>query len=221
MNYSYTREDIDHAVEVLVERYPKTFFRDPRERRPLKRNIVADILTDGAPLPHGLLSKAVEFYQTAYAYQYSLQIGVKRIDLHGAEGPPVTQSEQDAALKYVRDRQREQKEKREQREREEAKFKNPIEVVHKLHSDGKIPTDQLSKISAPPAPRLPMAKMKTPVSAPPTNSADLIKLRTLMNNIESVLATEDESLRAALFAPALKVLVAEANKLIALTEPKI
>ncbi len=66
-----------------------------------------------------------------------------------------------------------------------------------------------------------MAKMKTPVSAPPTNSADLIKLRTLMNNIESVLATEDESLRAALFAPALKVLVAEANKLIALTEPKI
>jgi hypothetical protein len=101
---------------------------------------------------------------------------------------------------------------RDQKERE--RINNPIEVVHKLHEDGRIPTDSLGKISVPPLPRQQtMAKMKTPTPIPAptpapvptpvsTNVADLTGLRALWNNIEKVLATtDDEKLRAALVVP--------------------
>ena len=117
MNYQYGREDIENAIERLCELYPKTFFLDPEQRRPLKKNVIADLEKDGTPLPHDLLTPAVNFYQSHFGYQYKLQTGIRRLDLLGKEGVPVTEQEQMRAIEYIKKRKREEREKRQQQER--------------------------------------------------------------------------------------------------------
>jgi sRNA-binding protein len=134
----------------------------------------------------------VSFYTASWDYEKVLQAGAKRIDLDGTEVGTVTMQEQIEAQKRV------QAEK--QLLREGRKAQGPVEVVRQLHADGKITTDQLSKISAPPIARRPMPKVKTPESVP-TNGVDLTELRALWSNIDNVLSsTEDASLQSAVAA---------------------
>ena len=86
----------------------------------------------------------------------------------------------------------------------------PIEVVRKLHSEGRVPTDSLSKISAPPTMKAP-SPMKT---KPRTSTTELERLRALLAKVESLSQEEDEALRTALVITTLQVLVAEATTLI-------
>jgi sRNA-binding protein len=102
MSYQYNREDKETAIEQLAELYPKAFSIDPDQRRPLKRNIVNDLEKAGAPLAPTLMRTAVDFYQSHFSYQYKLQTGARRVDLHGKECVPVTQSEQAAAFSISR-----------------------------------------------------------------------------------------------------------------------
>jgi sRNA-binding protein len=66
MGYRYNRQEIESAIELLAELYPKCFFLDPRQRRPLKHNIVADLIKDGVQLAHELLHAAIQWYQTHF-----------------------------------------------------------------------------------------------------------------------------------------------------------
>jgi sRNA-binding protein len=47
MNYRYSRQEIESAIELLADSYPSCFFLDPEKRRPLKHNITVDLSKDG------------------------------------------------------------------------------------------------------------------------------------------------------------------------------
>jgi hypothetical protein len=102
--------DVEDAIKLLTEQYPQTFFLDPPQRRPIKNNIIADLIKDGVALAPELLSEAVGRYQSHFGYQLALQTGVRRIDLEGKEDGTVTESEHRTAQKYVRERRQEQQE---------------------------------------------------------------------------------------------------------------
>ncbi len=195
------REMIEEAIAYLVATYPKTFFQLSHQKRPLKKNIISDLEKDGV-LDDDKRTAAVSFYMRDWNYEDCLQAGAKRVDLDGKEVGTVTEQEAIEAQTRLRTQKAERRQ-----------ILNPISVVRSLHANGKIPTDQLSKITAPAAmERISMVKATKP------NGADLTKLRALWGNIESVLSIDDETLRTALVAPALKVLIVEASKVVATLE---
>ena len=83
------RDDLDRAIEALCEAYPKTFFRDPRLRRPLKLGIEKDINADLARDPESELKfydidRAVEWYTNHVGYHRACSVaGTPRINLTG------------------------------------------------------------------------------------------------------------------------------------------
>jgi sRNA-binding protein len=84
-----TRDESERALEALIETYPKTFFKSPPQRRPLKPNIVNDILKDIAANPDSELKyenieDAIDWYQSHLGYQMALSVaGASQIDLKG------------------------------------------------------------------------------------------------------------------------------------------
>src|SRR5262249_60370891 len=105
MTYKFERREVEYGVHVLVEKYPQCFFDNPRQRRPLKKNIVADLEKDGCPLAPELISASVDWYQSHFGYLYALETGSKRIDLNGEEVGTVTAQEQMAARKKIHEDQ--------------------------------------------------------------------------------------------------------------------
>jgi ProP effector len=96
MAYKFDRQELEDYLLRLAERYPRCFFVNPRLRQPLKKNIEADLQKDGFASPE-LISASVDWYKSHISYQYSLQIGAKRLDLDGKEVGTVTELEQRAA----------------------------------------------------------------------------------------------------------------------------
>jgi hypothetical protein len=101
MYYPFNREENENAIRMLAERYPKCFFVEPQQRRPLKKNIVADLQKDGCPTASELIASAVEWYKSHFAYHYHVQAGVKRVGLNGEDDGTVTELEARNAQKYV------------------------------------------------------------------------------------------------------------------------
>ena len=84
---------------MLSTHYPKCFFEEGRQRRPLKlgiaTNIIADKDFDANP---ELIAAGVDWYISHISYQISLSVaGSKRIDLDGCEVGTVTEQEAIAA----------------------------------------------------------------------------------------------------------------------------
>lgn len=193
-------------IAYLADKYPKTFFTQAQLKRPLKRNIVDDLEKDRV-LDQERRSAAISFYTQDFNYERALQAGAKRVDLNGKEVGTVTTLEQKEALDRVRIKKQAQREKQ-----------NPVTVMRRMHANGVISTDQLSKLSAPPLEKT-SAMTKTKTTTPDMNGAELAQLRALWSNIDSILSkTEDSKLQAALAVPALKVFVVEAQKFIATFE---
>src|SRR5207237_552325 len=107
----FPREEIEGFIEYLASKYPATFFLDPRQKRPLKKNIVADLERDGT-LDDDARNAAVNFYTRDWNYERCLQAGVERVDLDGKKVGTVTEQEQIEARKRV------EQQKAERRERE-------------------------------------------------------------------------------------------------------
>jgi hypothetical protein len=57
--YKFNREEKEEGLRILVETYPKCFFAPPHLRRPLKRNIIADLQRDGVAMASGLILASV------------------------------------------------------------------------------------------------------------------------------------------------------------------
>jgi sRNA-binding protein len=167
----FPREQLDEMIEYLAATYPKAFFTQPQLKMPLKKNIVPDLEKDRV-LDDEKRQSAVSFYQHDWNYEQALVAGAKRINLSGEEVGTVTEQEATEARRRV------QMAKQEHRE----KVKSPIAVARNLNANGKISTDQLSKITAPPRKEITMVKAKTTEHAPtpaPTNGAGLAQLRAL------------------------------------------
>jgi sRNA-binding protein len=205
------REQIEDTIRYLATLYPKAFFVERHLKRPLTKNILRDLEKDRVLVDDDRREAAINYYTQDWNYLETIVAGAKRVDLHGHEVGTVTMQEQletQRKLKALKDELRER--------RKAESIRSPIEVARRLHANGKIPTDSLSKIPAPPLENPPMTKAKTPEKTEKTTANDLAQLRSLWSNIDNnVLShTEDANLHSALVAPALKVFVAEANKLI-------
>jgi sRNA-binding protein len=97
--YRPTRVDAENTLKMLYEHYPKTFFEEVKQRRPLKHDIKADLIADPdfdvSPL---LINFTIDWYTNHISYAYATQTaGVKRVDLEGREVGTVTEQEAIAA----------------------------------------------------------------------------------------------------------------------------
>jgi sRNA-binding protein len=180
------RSQLEELIDYLSVKYPKTFFTQPHLKQPLKKNILLDLERDRV-LDEEKRVAAVTFYQNDWNYEATLLAGAKRIDLDGKEVGTVTEQEQNEARKRVQAQKQQLREK-----------KDPITIMRKLHANGEISTDQLSKVSAPPLARPPMTKAKT-------DGVDLTQLYTLLNSTNDIVAkTENVPLQSAVAVAALK-----------------
>jgi sRNA-binding protein len=102
-----SRTESEEIIQALALRFPKCFFENPKLRRPLKKDILADLQLEGFSSPS--FRSAIEWYKGNFGYQYRLQAGEKRIDLDGKEVDTVTELEQRKAEEYVAERKRGQR----------------------------------------------------------------------------------------------------------------
>jgi sRNA-binding protein len=186
------REDSEAVVHMLVDKYPKCFFEDPRLRRLLTHDIMRDLQEDGFPVASELMVAGVDWYTGHFGYQYALQAGAKRLDLDGKEVGTVTEQECLNARKRVRDDRQKLNERN-----------NAVITLAALHAAGRIPGDQLRKLDAPPA----MAKPKV--------SPELMRLHEAFVAANTTLSgTSDAGLRLAMTSAALQVVIKEAQRII-------
>jgi sRNA-binding protein len=190
----YPRETLEEWVGHLACKYPACFCHDPALKRPLKKNLADDLRDESAIDAEAALS----FYTRNWDYLNSLQAGADRVDLEGRKVGTVTESEARAAACQVAE------DKKRLREKRAAEQRDAIAVVHKLHMNGHIATDQLRKIDAPP--REPEAK-------------PLARLESIMTRTVGLMAgDEDKALQSALAITSLKILIQEAERVIATLE---
>ena len=200
------REHLENCVSNLAAKYPACFFEDPRMRRPLKINIVSDLQKEGVSAE---IIAGVSFYMRNWEYQRSLQAGAERVDLNGKKAGVVTEQEQLNAQKKVRE------EKEELARKNNAGSLPAVSVLRSLHEAGKISTDQLSKVTLPATP--PARQTMSPKSSPV-----LARLQTLLERTNTLLIeTEDEALRSALAGTCLRLVVSEAQRVIASFEGQV
>jgi len=89
----------DQILDLLCERFPKTFMRDPVRRSPLKRGIDRDLVArlDGLS-SRTALKRVLGGYTACPEYRAGLIEGVARIDINGEPAGTVTASEVAYAL---------------------------------------------------------------------------------------------------------------------------
>ena len=205
MIYRYGRDDIERVIEQLAISYPKSFFIDPEKRRPLKHNIGSDLIKDGVAQPTDLLSKAIDFYQSHFGYQYALEPGVKRIDLLGRETGTVTETEARNAKKYIHDR------RQEERERQRAERVKHIENLK---------VEKITPVSNLPILKPPTFNTTKEIPMPKATKANdpLTQLSELSEAVRNM-QTQPEPLRPFLIA-GLRVVIAEIEKTITTMEDK-
>jgi sRNA-binding protein len=194
----YSRETLESWLDHLVRKYPACFYQDPALKRPLKKTL-ADDLRDESAID---IDATLAYYTRDWRYQASLQAGADRIDLYGKKAGTVTEQEARAATRQVADEKQRVKEKR------AAEQRDAVATVKVLHANGHIPDDQLRKIDAPrePAPEL-------------ERNNPLARLESIMaRTIEMLNTGEDKALQSALAVTSLKILVQEAQKVIATLE---
>ena len=198
MSYRPNREENEETIRVLVDRYPKCFFAEPRLRRPLKKNITADVQQDGFPATYELIAGAVEWYQSHFGYQYSLETGARRINLNGKEVGTVTEQEHLAAEKKIKEG------KAFLAERKNA-------TLQTLYAADQIRDDHLKKLDAPTM----KAKAATTEPAPPAQiSPELTRLHEALLAANAALTGPgDPELQRAMATAALGVMAREARRL--------
>jgi sRNA-binding protein len=193
MAYKFDRQELEDSIQKLADTYPKCFFVTPPLRRPLKKNIVADLQKDGIAIPAELIDATVNWYQSHISYQYNLQTGAKCLDLDGKEVGTVTELEQRAArMKILEIKER----------RAERAPLNPIRTMSNLVTAGRISEGQLKKIDAP------MSR--------PTIQPELTPLyeAILAANCAMSAPMGNSDVRAAVTAAVIGVVIAEAQRIL-------
>jgi sRNA-binding protein len=192
VNQRYDRGDIENVLRMLYVSYPRCFFEDARLRRPLKRNIAADLQVDGFAVAPELTIAAINWYENRLGYQRQIQAGSRRIDLTGSEVSTVTEREALDAQKRVQ---------------EINAFRNaraapsPVRILREMHADGLISDCAVKKLDAPTM-SLPRRTAATP---PAPEFAQLYDALAAAN--AALAGISDPDLRAAVARAALDVMV--------------
>jgi ProP effector len=89
----------DQILELLCERFPRTFARNPSGRQPLKLGIDRDLVARlGGIVSRSALKRALGIYTSCLEYRATLIEGAARIDLDGNPAGAVTAGEAEHAL---------------------------------------------------------------------------------------------------------------------------
>ena len=205
------REQLEEAIRQLATRYPRCFIINGRMRIPLKAGIETDLRQDG--VDENTIS-AIGFYTQSWDYLNCLQAGAERVDLNGVKAGVVTEQEANSAQKRL---QEEQAESLARRKGISSSLTSPAFLARKTRS-----------VSQPREPGLPEEAPTLPVpselSEKPSEESlkatpPLARLQAILQSASNIAAgTEDETLRTALVTTALRVLVGEAEKVIASLE---
>jgi sRNA-binding protein len=95
-------------IEYLAEAYPQCFFVDGKQRRPLKKGIIADILKR-EKLDGTMLIEAIEnYYMSSWGYLHQLIAGHARLDLDGNEVERSTIQEREEAGRRLAESKKQQ-----------------------------------------------------------------------------------------------------------------
>jgi sRNA-binding protein len=107
-------QDHNEVIRLLCELYPKSFFIDSKQRRPLKQNILADIEKLGDPQLAGFdVEAALGWYMSHIGYDMACQVaGTQRVDLDGRPVGKITASEAREAKERVAMKHQEMTEQR-------------------------------------------------------------------------------------------------------------
>jgi sRNA-binding protein len=94
-------QDHNEIIARLASLFPKAFFENPKQRVPLKPNIVADVENQGCcDLIGADVGAGIDFYMTHVGYQICLSTpGTVRVDLEGNPVSRVTEQEAITARK--------------------------------------------------------------------------------------------------------------------------
>jgi sRNA-binding protein len=230
MLYRPNREESEAVIAALAESYPRCFFTNPQQRRPLKKNIVADLQKDGFGAASELLTAAISWYESHFSYQHNLQAGTKRVDLRGREVGTVTREEQLAAQKKVQgDRRRKEAETSATRyaasceELKTSRHNAAEQLFRKADTVGTKKTPQPAAPAAPIAPAVLVAQEPMALAAPdkvtvpekpaslPAIAPELAKLHDVFLAANEALAGSHPALRKVMASAALKVVATEAK----------
>lgn len=120
-NQQRSRRAREEWLPALIERFPQTFFGDPKARKPLKIGVHKDILAlDDNKLAAYQLTSALRWYTGALGYQLSIKQGEARIDLQGEASGEVSAEDESAAaekIKAIRERMKQSREQKAQDEK--------------------------------------------------------------------------------------------------------
>jgi sRNA-binding protein len=194
LSYRPNREANEQIIRMLCEHYPKCFFEDSRQRRPLKQKIVTDIISDqDLDVSPELITAAVDWYKSNIGYEgFAMSIpGAKRIDLNGNEVGTVTEQEALAAQQRLDDFHREKN------------AQSPVRVVRETqpHPSG-LPDPVVRKLDTPAAVPAPRSKA-APAAAAAPEFAPLYE--TLANANAAVVGISDPTMRAVVVRATLDV----------------
>src|SRR5882724_4060650 len=141
MLYRATREESENIGRMLVENYPKAFFDNPRQRRPLKNNIAADVIADKVlQASDEAIIAAIDWYKNNIGYQgYAMSVpGATRINLNGDVVNRVTPAEASEAQKILNEYHAKKNEQT-----------NPVRVMSDMYASGRITDCGVKKMDAP------------------------------------------------------------------------
>ena len=196
MNYyaqPYPRDMLEDWVGYLTRQYPACFYRDSGLRRPLKKDIQDDLQNENESAID--VEAAISFYTRNWDYLACLQAGAERVDLDGKKAGVVTEQEALAARKQLFD------------ERQKVKEKRAAERMDSITTLKGLP--MMRKVDAPP--------VRTEVKRATDNP--IARLESILGRTAELLtADEDKALQSVLVAASLKVLVQEAQRVIASLE---
>jgi ProP effector len=89
----------DQILDLLYERFPKIFARDPAGQRPLKRGIDRELMARlGGTVSRSAIKRALGAYVASPEYRAKLIAGAARLDLDGNPAGAVTAGEAAYAL---------------------------------------------------------------------------------------------------------------------------
>jgi sRNA-binding protein len=199
-----TRTESENIIRMLCEHYPNTF--SEKNRRPLKKDIAADIAADQSfEVDHDLTRIAVDWYASHISYQYGTAVaGSKRIDLDGKVAGTVTAPEAATAQRYVDEYNAKRKAAQLQQ--------SPVKILNQMHNNNQISDCAMKKLDAPP---VTPAKTKTTVmmEVTATEFAALYEILTAANTAMSGIAGPPE-LRDAIAKAALTTIAKKIQQML-------
>jgi sRNA-binding protein len=182
--YRPNREANEQVIRMLCEQYPKCFFEENRQRRPLKQDITADIIKDNSlEVSPELITAAVDWYKSNIGYEgFAMSIpGAKRINLDGEAVGTVTEQEAIAAQQRIDDFHKDKNER--------TAALGPVKVLNQMHDRGQISDCGVKKLDAPQPPTI--TKTKATAIAP-----EFAALYEILNAANVSVIGSDPTMRA-------------------------